>query len=67
MHGFGDQLMEMQQTSWAIGKIRAGSFQINMCFAYGDEDDNIFAMVSGDCSKDTAREEDFCDCRHQVG
>jgi hypothetical protein len=37
MSGFGDQLMEMQQTSWAINKIWKGSLKINMCFAYGDD------------------------------
>ena len=39
--GFGDQLMEMQQTSWAIDKIRMGSFKIDMCFSYGDDDGEI--------------------------
>jgi hypothetical protein len=33
--GFGDQLIEMQQTSWAIDKIHKGSFKIDMCFSYG--------------------------------
>ena len=47
MHGFGDQLMEMQQTSWAIDKIRAGSFQIDMCFAYGDEDGEVLQWCQG--------------------
>jgi hypothetical protein len=41
MSGFGDQLMEMQQTSWAIDKIQKGSFKIDMCFSYGDEDGEI--------------------------
>ena len=36
--GFGDQLIEMQQTSWAVDKICMGSFKIDMCFSYGDED-----------------------------
>jgi hypothetical protein len=39
--GFGDQLMEIQQTSWAVDKIRAGSFKIDMCFAYGDKDGEV--------------------------
>ena len=47
MHGFGDQLMEMQQTSWAIDKIWAGSFQIDMCFAYGDEDGEVLQWCQG--------------------
>jgi hypothetical protein len=36
--GFGDQLMEMQQTNWAVDKIYKGSFRIDMCFSYSDED-----------------------------
>jgi hypothetical protein len=39
--GFGDQLMEMQQTSWAVDKICMGSFEIDMCFSYGDKDNEI--------------------------
>jgi hypothetical protein len=31
--GFRDQLMEMQQTSWAVDKIHIGSFKIDMCFS----------------------------------
>ena len=45
--GFGDQLMEMQQTSWAIDKIRIGSFKIDMCFSYGDEDGEILQWCQG--------------------
>jgi hypothetical protein len=41
MNGFGDQLIEMQQTSWAMDKIRKGSFKNDMCFTYGDEDGEI--------------------------
>ncbi len=33
--GFGNQLMEMQQTSWAINEVRKGSFRIDICFSYG--------------------------------
>ena len=47
MSGFGDQLMEMQQTSWAINKIRKGSLKIDMCFAYGDEDGEILQWCQG--------------------
>ncbi len=45
--GFGDQLMEMKQTSWAIDKIWKGSFKIDMCFAYGDEDGEILKWCQG--------------------
>ncbi len=31
--GFGDQLMEMQQTSWAVDKICMGPLNIDMCFS----------------------------------
>jgi hypothetical protein len=44
MSGFGDQLMEMQQTSWAIDKIWVGSFKIDMCFAYDDEDGEVLQL-----------------------
>ena len=39
--GFGDQLMEMQQTSWAVDKICMGPFIIDMCFSYGDDDGEV--------------------------
>ena len=42
MSGFGDQLMEMQR--WAIDKIWVGSFKIDMCFAYGDEDGEVLQL-----------------------
>ncbi len=29
-------LMEMQQTSWAVNKIRRGLFKIHICFSYGE-------------------------------
>ena len=44
MSGFGDQLMEMQQTSWAIDKIWVGSFKIDTCFAYGDKDGEVLQL-----------------------
>ena len=47
MSGFGDQLMEMQQTSWAIDKIQKGSFKIDMCFSYGDKDGEILQWCQG--------------------
>jgi hypothetical protein len=47
MSGFGDQLMEMQQTSWAIDKIWKGSLKIDLCFAYGDEDGEIMQWCQG--------------------
>jgi hypothetical protein len=45
--GFGDQLMEMQQMSWAVDKICMGSFKIDMCFSYGDEDSEILQWCQG--------------------
>ncbi len=45
--GFGDQLMEMQQTSWAVDKICMGSFKSDMCFSYGDKDGEICNGVKG--------------------
>jgi hypothetical protein len=59
MHGFGDQLMEMQQTSWAIDKIWAGSFQIDMCFAYGDEDGEVLQWCQGTVLKILREEKTF--------
>ena len=63
--GFGDQLMEMQQTSWAIDKIRMGSFNIDMCFSYGDDDGEI--LMSGNSNEDIERGENICYCSNQVG
>ena len=65
--GFGDQPMEMQQTSWAVDKICTGSFKIDMCSSYGDKDSEIFAMVSGDCCQGTERGKQLCDCGNQMG
>jgi hypothetical protein len=39
--GFGDQLMEMQQTSLAIDKIHRGLFKIDMCFSCGDDGGDV--------------------------
>jgi hypothetical protein len=39
--------MVMQQTSWAVDKICMGSFKINMCFSYGDEDGEILQWCQG--------------------
>jgi hypothetical protein len=57
--GFGDQLMEMQQTSWAIDKIRLGSFKIDMCFSYGDEDGEILQWCQGTVMKILKEERTF--------
>ena len=65
--GFGDQLMEIQQTSWAVVKICMGSFKIEMCSSYGDEDRGNFAMVSRDCCQGTERGKQLCDCGNQMG
>jgi len=57
--GFGDQLMEMQQTSWAIDKIRLGSFKIDMCFSYGDDDGEILEWCQGKVMKLLKEERTF--------
>jgi len=44
---FRDQLMKMQQTSWAIDKIHRGSFKIDMCFSYGDDDSDVVQWCQG--------------------
>ncbi len=43
--------MEMQQTCWAINKIWKGSFKIDMCFTYGDEDKEILQWCQGTAIK----------------
>ena len=35
--GVGDQLMEMQESSWPVEKILQGGFKIDMCFHCQDE------------------------------
>ena len=35
--GVGNQLMEMQESSWLVEKISQGGFKINMCFHCQDE------------------------------
>jgi hypothetical protein len=39
--------MEMQQTSWEIDKIIMGSFKIDMCFSYGDDNGEILQWCQG--------------------
>ncbi len=56
--GFGDQLMEMQQTSWAV-KICMGSFKIDMCFSYGDEDGEILQWCQGTVVRVVKEENNF--------
>ena len=45
--GFGDQLMEMQQTSLAIDKIHRGLFKIDMCFSCGDDGGDVLQWCQG--------------------
>ncbi len=45
--GFGNQLMEIQQTSLAIDRICRGSFKIDMCFSYVDDDGNVLQWCRG--------------------
>ena len=51
--------MEMQQTSWAIDKIRLGSFKIDMCFSYGDDDGEILQWCQGTVTKILKEERTF--------
>jgi hypothetical protein len=67
MSGFGDQLIEMQQTSWAIDKICKGSFKFDMCFTYGDEDGEILQWCQGTVMREPERGKNICDCRNQMG
>ncbi len=39
--------MEMQQTNWATNKICKGSFKIDICFTYGDEDGESLQWCQG--------------------
>jgi hypothetical protein len=39
--------MEMQQMSWAVDKICKGSFKIDMCFTYSDEDGETLQWCQG--------------------
>jgi hypothetical protein len=57
--GFGDQLIEMQQTSWAVDKICMGSFKIDMCFSYGDEDGEILQWCQGTVVRVLKEENNF--------
>ena len=57
--GFGDQLMEMQQTSWAIDKIRRGLFKIDMCFSYGDDDGDVLQWCQGTVVKVLKEEKNY--------
>lgn len=57
--GFGDQLMELQQTSWAIEKIRCGSFKLDMCFLYNDDNNEILQWCQGTIIKIIKEKETF--------
>jgi hypothetical protein len=37
-NGFGDQLMEMQESSWPVERILDDGFKIDMCFEYRDDE-----------------------------
>ena len=39
--------MGMQQTSWAVDKICTGPFNIDMCFSYGDDDEEVLQWCQG--------------------
>ncbi len=39
-NGFGDQLNELQETSWPVERILKLGFKIDMCFLYRDDEGN---------------------------
>ena len=39
-NGFGDQLNELQETSWPVKRILKLGFKIDMCFLYRDDEGN---------------------------
>jgi hypothetical protein len=45
--GFGDQLEEMQETSWPLDRIRKGGFKIDMCFSYTEEGQSLLQWCQG--------------------
>lgn len=45
--GCGDQLMELQEVSWPLEKIRGGSFRIDMCFEYTDDGETMLQWCRG--------------------
>ena len=45
--GFGDQLEEMQETSWPLDKIQKGDFKIDMCFSYTEEGQSLLQWCQG--------------------
>jgi hypothetical protein len=57
--GFGNQLMGMQQKSWAIDKIHRGSFKIDMCYNYGDDDGNVLQWCQGTVVKVLKEEKNY--------
>ncbi len=57
--GFCDQLMEMQQTSWAVDKICTGSLKIDLCFSYGDKDGEILQLCQGTVVRVVKKENNF--------
>ena len=45
--GFGDELMEMQEATPPIDKLRKGLFKIDMCFEYTEEGETILQWCQG--------------------
>ena len=45
--GVGDQLEEMQETSWPLDRIRKGGFKIDMCFSYTEEGQSLLQWCQG--------------------
>ena len=46
-NGYGDQLMEMQEFSWPLEKIRKGLFKIDMCFKMVDGGERMLQWCQG--------------------
>lgn len=60
--GFGHQLNEMQESSWPVEQILAGSFKIETCWTYHDEGGNktlMWCREVVDSIVRNKREEDF--------
>lgn len=53
--------MELKQTSWAIEneKIRCGSFKLDMCFLYNDDNNEILQWCQGTIIKIIKEKETF--------
>jgi hypothetical protein len=64
--GFGDQLMEIQQMSWAVDKICMGSLKM-IWFSDMVTKTVKFCNGSGDCCQGTEGGKQLCGCGNQMG